>query len=79
MGADPAAAAFDAVGPAVRLRTMGNGQAGDLELNAVDGGGHGWVAVVCIVQARGAERNPLHERKSRAVLYAIVLQDLPLN
>jgi len=39
--ADPAAAALDTVCPTVGGSAVGNGQAGDLELNAVDGcGGH---------------------------------------
>ena len=41
--ADPAAAALDTVCPTVALSTVSNGQAGDLELNAVDGGGGHWV------------------------------------
>ena len=42
MSADPAAAALDAIRPTERGRSMSNGQAGDLKLNAVDGGGgHG--------------------------------------
>ncbi len=40
--ADPAAAALDTVCPTVGGSAMGNGQAGDLELNAVDGGGGHW-------------------------------------
>ena len=42
MSADPGAAAFDAIRPAIGGSAMGDGQAGNLELNAVDGcGGHG--------------------------------------
>ena len=39
MSADPAAAAFDPICPTESGGTVSNGQAGDLELNAVDGGG----------------------------------------
>ena len=39
MSADPAAAAFDPICPTKCGGTVSNGQAGDLELNAVDGGG----------------------------------------
>jgi len=59
MGPNAGAAAPDPIRPTVRGDAMGNGQAGDLELNAVDGeGGHrvGLVAV-CIVQGRGAGVN----------------------
>lgn len=43
MSADPAAAAFDPIRPTVSGAAMGRAEAGDLELNAVDGesGGHG--------------------------------------
>ena len=41
MGADAGAAAFDAIRPAIGGSAMSDGEAGDLELNAVDGcGGH---------------------------------------
>ena len=39
MGAHPAAAALDTISPTEGGGTVRNGQAGDLELNAVDGGG----------------------------------------
>lgn len=39
MGANAGRSSLDPIGPAVCLRTMSNGQALDLELNAVDGGG----------------------------------------
>ena len=39
MGANAGGSSLDPIGPAVCLRTMSNGQALDLELNAVDGGG----------------------------------------
>jgi len=43
MSADPAAAAFDPIRPTVSGTAMSGPQAGDRELNAVDGesGGHG--------------------------------------
>ena len=43
VSADPGAAALDTVCPTVALSTVSDGQAGDLELNAVDGGGGHWV------------------------------------
>ena len=41
MGANAGAAALDAIRPAIGGGTVGNGQAGDGELDAVDGGGAG--------------------------------------
>ena len=43
--ADPAAASLDTGCPTVGSGTVSDGQAGDLELNAVDGGGHGVVSL----------------------------------
>jgi len=59
MGPNAGAAASDPIRPTVGGDAMCHGQAGDLELNAVDGeGGHevGLVAV-CIVQGQGAGVN----------------------
>jgi len=39
MSADSGAATLDAIRPTVGAGAMSNGQAGDLKLNAVDGGG----------------------------------------
>lgn len=41
MGANAGAAALDTIRPTVGGGAMGNAQAGDLELNAVDGDGAG--------------------------------------
>lgn len=41
MGANAGAAALDAIRPAIGGGTVGNGQAGDGELDAVNGGGAG--------------------------------------
>ena len=49
MGANAGGSSLDPIGPAVCLRTMSNGQALDLELNAVDGGGHVVVSLDGIV------------------------------
>ena len=49
MGANAGRSSLDPIGPAVCLRTMSNGQALDLELNAVDGGGHVVVSLDGIV------------------------------
>ena len=70
MGADPAAAALDTIRPAVGLRTMGNGQAGDLELNAVDGGGHGCGCFLCVLyRVRGSSATPyMHENPERSCM-----------
>jgi len=60
MGPNAGAAAPDPIRPTVGSDAMGNGQAGDLELNAVDGeGGHEVrLVAVCIVQGRGWGVNP---------------------
>ena len=62
MGANAGRSSLDPIGPAVCLRTMSNGQALDLELNAVDGGGGHAVGLFawdnCSTSgARGAGRN----------------------
>jgi len=59
MSADAGAAAPDPIRPTVGSDAMGNGQAGDLELNAVDGeSGHEVrLVAVCIVQGQGAGVN----------------------
>ena len=52
--ADPAAASLNPICPTQGLSTVGNGQAGNLELNAVDGGGgHGVVSLGGIVARIG--------------------------
>ena len=62
MGANAGGSSLDPIGPAVCLRTMSNGQALDLELNAVDGGGGHAVGLFACDKcstsgARGAGRN----------------------
>lgn len=63
MGADAGAAAFDAIRPAIGGSAMSDGEAGDLELNAVDGGGHGCGCFLCVLyRVRGGSATPyMHE------------------
>ena len=53
VGTNAGGSALDAIRPTVGGSAMGDGQAGNLELNAVDGGGaHGWGGVVESIVAR---------------------------
>ena len=64
VGPNAGGSAFDAIRPAIGGSAMSDGQAGDLELNAVDGCGcHGCGCFLCVLyRVRGGSATPyMHE------------------